>query len=141
MVESIVNILKANNITVSFVAQESGLDIAQVSAALKSPVATWSIQILNAFADALAERPGELLDQLQDLPFQLQTDDDQLMIQRVRFSNRSSYQQVRFAVESNVLEGWKPTAKEIRLLKEAAETPDTEMQTEIKRLFGDKNDR
>lgn len=141
MVESIVNILKANNITVSFVAQESGLDVAQVGAALKRPVATWSIQILNAFADALAERPGELLDQLQDLPFQLQTDDDQLMIQRVRFSNRSSYQQVRFAVESNVLEGWKPTAKEIRLLKEAAETPDTEMQTEIKRLFGDKNDR
>ncbi|WP_302118543.1 helix-turn-helix transcriptional regulator [uncultured Limosilactobacillus sp.] len=140
MAESIVNILKTNNITVSFVAQESGLDVAQVSAALKRPVATWSIQILNAFADALAERPGELLDQLQDLPFQLQTDDDHLMIQRVRFSNRSSYQQVRFAVESNVLEGWKPTAKEIRLLKEAAETPDTEMQTEIERLFGDKND-
>ncbi|MBB1100157.1 helix-turn-helix transcriptional regulator [Limosilactobacillus agrestis] len=140
MAKNIINILRTNHITVAFVAQESGLDVAQVNKALQRPVATWSIQILNALADALGERPGELLEQIQDFPFQLQTDDGQLTIQHVQFQTLSSYQQVRFAVESNVLEGWEPTAKEVRMLREAAENPDDEMASEIERLFGDRDE-
>lgn len=140
MAEKIDHILKANNITIALVAQESGLDVAQVRAALKRPVATWSVQILNALAETLGERPGELLDQIQDFPFHLQKDDRQLTIQRVQFSSLATYQQVRFAVESNVLEGWEPTAKEVRILRETAEHPDDEMIAEIEQLFGDEND-
>ena len=97
MAENIINILKTNNMTVAFVAQESGLDVAQVNETLKRPVATWSIQILNALADALGERPGELLERIQDFDFHLHTDDNQLTIQRVQFQTPSSYQQPGFA--------------------------------------------
>ncbi len=185
--KAIINILKTNNMTVAFVAQESGLDVAQVNETLKRPVATWSIQILNAladalgecpgelleriqdfdfhlhtdddqltiqhvqfqtpssyqqvrFADALGECPGELLERIQDFDFHLHTDDDQLTIQHVQFQTPSSYQQVRFAVESNVLEGWEPTATEVRQLKESAENPDDEILMEIEQLFGDEDD-
>ena len=140
MTENIINILKRNNITVTIIARESGLDVAQVNQVIKRPVATWSVHLLNAVAYALDERPGELLDQIQAFPFELHTDDDALTIQRVQFSTAAVYQQVRFAVESNVLEGWKPTTMEIMLLKAAAERPDDEILTEIERLFGDEND-
>ncbi len=138
MAENIINILKTNNMTVAFVAQESGLDVAQVNETLKRPVATWSIQILNALADALGERPGELLDRIQDFDFHLHTDDDQLTIQHVQFQTPSSYQQVRFAVESNVLEGWEPTTTEVRRLKESAENPDDEILMEIEQLLAER---
>ncbi len=68
MAENIINILKTNNMTVTFVAQESGLDVAQVNETLKRPVATWSIQILNALADdANSQTEGN---QLQEVPSQ-----------------------------------------------------------------------
>ena len=55
----------------------------------------------------------------------------------MQFQTPSSYQQVRFAVESNVLEGWEPTATDVRRLKESAENPDDEILMEIEQLFGD----
>ena len=72
--------------------------------------------------------------------FRSHTDDDQLTIQHVQFQTPSSYQQVRFAVESNVLEGWEPTTTEVRRLKESAENPDDEILMEIEQLFGDEDD-
>ena len=62
MAENIINILKTNNMTVAFVAQESGLDVAQVNETLKRPVATWSIQILNCLTSvAVGSHPSKTL--------------------------------------------------------------------------------
>ena len=90
MAENIINILKTNNMTVAFVAQESGLDVAQVNETLKRPVATWSIQILNALADALGECPGELLERIQDFDFHLHTDDSARAVPNTFFLSTSS---------------------------------------------------
>ena len=54
MAENIINILgkKPNNMTVTFVAQESGLDV-EVNETLKHTCQLVVIQILNALADML----------------------------------------------------------------------------------------
>lgn len=135
--ETIQEILQKNNLTQSDVAKMSGISLATINQAIKKPVSSWSVRILNAIAGALHQSPGELLDRLQKNQYTLEIDDQRQTIQGVKIEDLELYQEIRFVVQNNVLEGWEPTTEDILFLVDSAEHPDPKLEKEYREIFGD----
>lgn len=58
-------------------------------------------------------------------------------IQGVHISNREIFQQIRFTVENNHLEGWNPSKEEIEYLLSKATQADSELEKEYQNIFGE----
>jgi len=50
------------------------------------------------------------------------------------------YQQIRFVVEMEHLEGWNPTRNDIQYLLDTVKHPDPKLDAEIDKLFWDRVD-
>jgi transcriptional regulator with XRE-family HTH domain len=136
ILETIQEILQKNNLTQSDVAKMSGISLATINQAIKKPVSSWSVRILNAIAGALHQSPGKLLDRLQKNQYTLEIDNQRQTIQGVHINDRTSFQQLRFVVQNNVLEGWEPTTEDILFLVDSGEHPDPQLEKEYEEIFG-----
>lgn len=70
--------------------------------------------------------------------YQLKIDDQKQTIQDVYIANKELFQQVRFVVEMEHLEGWNPTQADIYYLLQEANEPDSYLDDEINCAFGSK---
>lgn len=50
------------------------------------------------------------------------------------------YEQIRFVVESEHLEGWQPDEEDILMLLDEAINPSKEIKSEIDRIWGEENE-
>ncbi|QGF41143.1 helix-turn-helix domain-containing protein [Limosilactobacillus gastricus] len=131
------NLLDDNQITQTMIAETSGISLATINQTLNRPIDSWSIKILDAVAKPLYMSAGQLLDIINPSKFELETNDDLMTIQGVKIDNYEMYQQIRFAVENNVMEGWEPTKQDIEDLLRFAHNPDPEYIARYKEIFGD----
>ena len=133
MSATIVKLLKSKNISVAKVAEASNVPLSTLRNSIVKPIETWSIRVLNAFAIALKEKPGDLLNML-DINDETQT------IQGVFIANKEIYQQIRTVVEVNHLEGWNPTESDIQELLDEAIQPDPVVAERFEEIWGKDNE-
>lgn len=136
----ITSILKENNKTLKDVATVSGVPVSTLSVAARKPIDSWSIRVLSAFAKGVNEMPSELLKKLKPEHYELSIDNKKQKIQGVKIPDRTLFLQIRFVVESEHLEGWKPSPDDIRDLIYSADHPDPQMVADYKRIFGSENE-
>ena len=97
----------------------------------EEPIEFWTIRELNAFAESLKIKPGELLEELQPSTYILDIDDDAQTIQGVNISNLENYYAIRAVVEAEHLEGWNPVAADITYLNNQIVNPDSEFIKDV----------
>ena len=136
----ILGLLNNQNISVREVSEISKVPFSTLNNAIKKPIETWSIRVLNAFALALNQAPSKLLEILQPNGYELRIDNDAQTIQGVYSPDKVLFTQIRFVVENQHLEGWKPDKKDIEYLLDRAYNPDPELDDAIDKLVGDKVD-
>jgi hypothetical protein len=136
----ILGLLNNQNISVREVSEISKVPFSTLNNAMKKPIETWSIRVLNAFALALNQAPSKLLEILQPNGYELRIDNDAQTIQGVYIPDKVLFTQIRFVVENQHLEGWKPDKKDIEYLLDRAYNPDPELDDAIDKLVGDKVD-
>ncbi|MBB1063424.1 hypothetical protein [Limosilactobacillus fastidiosus] len=73
----------------------------------------------------------------EDGQFSLIIDDQSQSIQGVKFPDRAIYQNIKFVVKSNVMEGWQPTSADIEELKAFMENGHPELEQQFKTIIGD----
>lgn len=137
MATTISAMLNNNNMTVADIAAKSGVARSTLGNAIKKPIESWSIRVLNAFAKGLGMQSPDLLSKLQPDNYELQIDDENQTIQGIQISDQELYQQVKFAVVNNHLEGWQPTRDDILYLLKEVQQPDPEFDAMYKELFED----
>lgn len=130
-------LLNDKEIPLSQVAQESGVKKDVLERALNEVPDLWTVKVLKAFASTLDIKPGELLELVAPEVYQLTIEDDKQMIQGVVISDLEAYQQIRFIVEAEHLEGWNPTTEEINFLLAEALEPNPDLQAEIDQIWGE----
>ena len=84
-------------------------------------------------------RPGDLLE-LLDPVYSLKINDTNQMIQGIYIEDPEMYEQIRFVVESEHLEGWQPDEEDILMLLDEAINPSKEIKSEIDRIWGEENE-
>ncbi len=99
----------------------------------------WSSTILSALSSSLNMRPGDLLE-LLDPVYSLKINDTNQMIQGIYIEDPEMYEQIRFVVESEHLEGWQPDEEDILMLLDEAINPSKEIKSEIARIWGEENE-
>lgn len=119
------------------IAHKSGISKTTLSNAFKRPISTWTIRILNGVATAINESPEKLLHLLQDDQYSLTIDDQSQTIQGVKIPDSVTYQDIKFTVKNNAMEGWRPSRSDIEELKAFAETSHPELQQRFKEIFGE----
>ena len=62
------------------------------------------------------------------------------MLQRIYIEDPQMYEQIRFVVESEHLEGWQPDEEDILMLLDEAINPSKEIKSEIDRIWGEENE-
>lgn len=67
--------------------------------------------------------------------YELTIDDEQQIIQGIVIPDKEMYQQIRFVIENNHLEGWQPSKKDVEWLLKNAVNPDPELIKEYKKIF------
>ena len=92
---------------------------------------------MDAFALALNEKPGDLLNNTQPNPYTLNIKDGKQTIQGVYIPDKEMYQQIRSAVEDNHLEGWNPTSKDVKFLLKNALNPNPKDMERIDRIWNE----
>lgn len=140
MSATIVKLLKSKNISVAKVAEASNVPLSTLRNSIVKPIETWSIRVLNAFAIALKEKPGDLLNMLETQPYILDINDETQTIQSVFIANKEIYQQIRTVVEVNHLEGWNPTESDIQELLDEAIQPDPVVAERFEEIWGKDNE-
>ena len=140
MSATIVKLLKSKNISVAKVAEASNVPLSTLRNSIIKPIETWSIRVLNAFAIALKEKPGDLLNMLETQPYILDINDETQTIQGVFIANKEIYQQIRTVVEVNHLEGWNPTESDIQKLFDEAIQPDPVVAERFEEIWGKDNE-
>ena len=140
MSATIVKLLKSKNISVAKVAEASNVPLSTLRNSIVKPIETWSIRVLNAFAIALKEKPGDLLNMLETQPYILDINDETQTIQGVFIANKEIYQQIRTVVEVNHLEGWNPTESDIQELLDEAIQPDPVVAKRFEEIWGKDNE-
>ena len=98
-----------------------------------------SSAILSALSSSLNMRPGDLLE-LLDPVYSLKINDTNQMIQGIYIEDPEMYEQIRFVVESEHLEGWQPDEEDILMLLDEAINPSKEIKSEIDRIWGEENE-
>lgn len=71
----------------------------------------------------------------------LKIDDTNQIIQDVHIADKEIFQQIRFVVVNNHLEGWMPTSNDVKHLMDEAQNTHSELNKEYDKIFGEKNDR
>lgn len=140
MAITIQNYLNKNNLSISQISRQTGIGVSTLATAFKKPVENWTIKILNAVAQAAGERPSTLLDKLQDDSYKLEIDNKEQTIQGIKISNSDKFQTVRFAVEANYFEGWKPSKEDIKFLCDYYDNPSPEDQADFNTIWNDNNE-
>lgn len=140
MATVISNLLKENKLSIYDVAKISGVPKSTLANSIKKPIESWSIRVLNAFAEGLRKQPSQLLDILQPSNYILKINDKEQTIQGVYISDKETYQQIKFVVQMEHLEGWNPTSDDIKYLLHNANHPDPEIDDQLDDIFGDQLD-
>lgn len=128
-------LLKNNNLTIADVASKSGVDEATLNSATKKSIESWSIRVLNAFAKGLGMQSPDLLSELLPDNYELKIDDKRQTVQGIQVSDKELYDQVKFAVVNNHLEGWKPNGDDVQYLLKEVQKSDSEFNEMYKELF------
>lgn len=71
----------------------------------------------------------------------LKFNDQDQKIQDVYIADPTTYQNIKFVVKMEHLEGWNPTAKDIEYLLDQANNPDSKLDDLIDKEFGDQVDK
>ena len=127
----ILGILNNANMSMKEVSNISNVPFSTLNNASKKPIETWSIRVLNAFAEGLKMKPSELLEELQPSTYKLEIDDKNQIIQGVYIPDIENYYAIRTVVEIEHLEGWNPTNTDIRYLHKQALDPDPSLVKEV----------
>lgn len=137
---AISTLLKQQNITLTKISKKFDIPRKVIQKALKQKPDAWSPKILNAFATSLDKTPGELVALLMPDAYVLEINDPNQTIQDVYIEDKETYQQIRFIVESEHLEGWEPTTAEVEFLLAQALEPNLDLQNEVDQIWGDDHD-
>ena len=137
---AISTLLKQQNITLTKISKEFDIPRKVIQKALKQKPDAWSPKILNAFATSLDKTPGELVALLMPDAYVLEINDPNQTIQDVYIEDKETYQQIRFIVESEHLEGWEPTTAEVEFLLAQALEPNLDLQQEVDQIWGEDHD-
>ncbi|QNQ82069.1 helix-turn-helix transcriptional regulator [Lactobacillus sp. PV037] len=137
---AISTLLKQENITLTKISKQFNIPRKVIQRALKQKPDAWSPKVLNAFATSLSKTPGELIALLLPDTYVLEINDPNQTIQDVYIEDKETYQQIRFIVESEHLEGWEPTRTEIEFLLNQALEPNLDLQNEIDQIWSADHD-
>ena len=96
----ILRLLHNANISIEEISKKSQIPLDALVNATEEPIEFWTIRELNAFAESLKIKPGELLEELQPSTYILDIDDDAQTIQGVNISNLENYYAIRAVVEA-----------------------------------------
>lgn len=72
--------------------------------------------------------------------YKLEINNKEQIIQGIYILGKEVYQQIRFVVEMEHLEGWNPTRNDIQYLLDTVKHPNPKLDVEIDKLFGDRVD-
>ncbi|QLL67938.1 hypothetical protein GTO82_03295 [Lactobacillus johnsonii] len=134
-----ISILFTNHhLTLKDISQSNSLMEKDLEDALNENPDNWSSAILSALSSSLNMRPGDLLE-LLDPVYSLKINDPNQMIQGIYIEDPEMYEQIRFVVESEHLEGWQPDEEDILILLNEAINPSKEIKAEIDRIWGEEN--
>ena len=139
MLSKISILLTNHHLTLKDVSQSNSLIEKDLEDALNENTDNWSSAILSALSSSLNMRPGDLLE-LLDPVYSLKINDTNQMIQGIYIEDPEMYEQIRFVVESEHLEGWQPDEEDILMLLDEAINPSKEIKSEIDRIWGEENE-
>ncbi|WP_285024521.1 helix-turn-helix domain-containing protein [Lactobacillus johnsonii] len=139
MLSKISILLTNHHLTLKDISQSNSLMEKDLEKALNENPDNWSSAILSALSSSLNMRPGDLLE-LLDPVYSLKINDTNQMIQGIYIEDPEMYEQIRFVVESEHLEGWQPDEEDILMLLDEAINPSKEIKSEIDRIWGEENE-
>lgn len=139
MLSKISILLTNHHLTLKDISQSNSLMENDLEEALNENPDNWSSAILSALSSSLNMRPGDLLE-LLDPVYSLKINDTNQMIQGIHIEDPEMYEQIRFVVESEHLEGWQPDEEDILMLLDEAINPSKEIKSEIDRIWGEENE-
>lgn len=139
MLSKISILLTNHHLTLKDISQSNSLMENDLEEALNENPDNWSNAILSALSSSLNMRPGDLLE-LLDPVYSLKINDTNQMIQGIYIEDPEMYEQIRFVVESEHLEGWQPDEEDILMLLDEAINPSKEIKSEIDRIWGEENE-
>lgn len=139
MLSKISILLTNHQLTLKDISQTQNLAEQDLKKALNENPDDWSSSVLSAFSSSLKMRPGDLLE-LLDPVYALKINDHHQMIQGIYIEDPEIYEQIRFVVESEHLEGWQPDEEDILRLLDEALNPSAELQAEIDQIWGEEDD-
>ena len=139
MLSKISILLTNHHLTLKDISQSNSLMEKDLEDALHENPDNWSSAILSALSSSLNMRPGDLLE-LLDPVYSLKINDTNQMIQGIYIEDPEMYEQIRFVVESEHLEGWQPDEEDILMLLDEAINPSKEIKSEIDRIWGEENE-
>ncbi|MGN1271526.1 MAG: helix-turn-helix domain-containing protein [Lactobacillus sp.] len=137
MKTKIIKLLNQKKLTIDDIANKSGISKRTLQDAYKKTIDNWEIRVLNAFATGLEVTPAELLNMLQPVKYELKIDNSAQTIQSVYIADKQTFQNIRFTVEMEHMEGWKPTREDIEYLLNEIKIPDTKIEAQIEKMFGE----
>lgn len=135
MLSKISILLTNHHLTLKDISQSNSLMEKDLEEALNETPDNWSSAILSALSSSLNMRPGDLLE-LLDPVYSLKINDTNQMIQGIHIEDPEMYEQIRFVVESEHLEGWQPDEEDILMLLDEVVNPSKEIKSEIDRIWG-----
>lgn len=139
MLSKISILLTNHHLTLKDISQSNSLMENDLEEALNENPDNWSSAILSSLSSSLNMRPGDLLE-LLDPVYSLKINDTNQMIQGIHIEDPEMYEQIRFVVESEHLEGWQPDEEDILMLLDEAINPSKEIKSEIDRIWGEENE-
>lgn len=139
MLSKISILLTNHQLTLKDISQNQHLAEQDLKKELNENPDNWSSSVLSALSSSLNMRPGDLLE-LLDPVYSLKINDHHQMIQGIYIEDPEVYEQIRFVVESEHLEGWQPDEEDILRLLDEAINPSPKFQTEINRIWGEKDE-
>lgn len=140
MTTVIEKLMDSKSITTTDVAMKSNVSDSTLRKAAKKPIESWSVRVLNAFANGLEENAGDLLNMLQPEQYTLEIDNEKQTIQGVFIPDKAMFQRMRGVVQANHLEGWNPTYNDIKELRDTVMNPDPKDLARIKALWRSRNE-
>lgn len=138
MLSKISILLTNHKLTLEDISQNKHLAKQDLKEALNENPDNWSSAVLLALSSSLNMRPGDLLE-LLDPVYSLKINDRNQMIQGIYIEDPEAYEQIRFVVESEHLEGWQPDEEDILRLLDETINPSTKLQAEIDQIWGEED--
>lgn len=127
-------LLKDNSLTLRDISEQSSISETTLSSTFSRPIDTWPVRVLKVLAKSLDLRIDELDAKLSAKPFILDVNEDKHTIQGVNVPDDlffSIYSSINF----NVMEGWRPSANNVKNLIKQMQQPDVNLDEEINKLW------